>query len=170
MARYRIDSARSTLSAQARSSLHPIRVETNGLEGFIELAIEGGVLNLTVKPRGRIEIDAELLKTGNSLYDRELESKLQMNRYPRVRGEVLEVRHQGGNRYHVTGTLSLHGVTHEVAGEVELAAAADSEELRIEGEQTFDMRDFGLEPPKLLMLRVYPEVKIHGNVIARREK
>jgi polyisoprenoid-binding protein YceI len=159
----------STLSAEARSSLHPIRVQTDGIEGFIELTMNRDAIDLTVKPRARIELDAELIKTGNSLYDRELENRLQVNRYPRVRGEVSEVSHLGGNRYHVTGTLALHGITHQVEGEVTLTAAPDAAELQVEGEQSIDMRDFGLEPPKLLMLRVYPEVKLRGRVIARRE-
>jgi polyisoprenoid-binding protein YceI len=155
--------------AEARSGLHPIRVQTDGIEGFIELAMKDDAIDLTLKPRARIELDAELLKTGNSLYDRELESRLQVNRYPRVRGEVSQVSHLGGNRYYLTGTLALHGVTHQVEGEVKLKVSADADELQIEGEQTIDMRDFGLQPPKLLMLRVHPEVKLRGRVVAKRE-
>ena len=52
------------------------------------------------------------LKTGNMLYDRELERQLDVRKYPRIRGEIVEVKElEAGRRYKVRGNLSLHGVT-----------------------------------------------------------
>jgi hypothetical protein len=31
------------------------------------------------------------------------------------------------------------------------------------------MRHFDLEPPRVLMLKVYPEVRVRGRVVAERE-
>ena len=39
----------------------------------------------------------------------------------------------------------------------------------LEGEHTFDLRDFAFEPPRILMLRVYPEVTVKVRVVARAE-
>jgi hypothetical protein len=33
----------------------------------------------------------------------------------------------------------------------------------------FDMRDFQLDPPRLLMLKVHPQVRVRGRLVAVRE-
>ena len=54
-------------------------------------------------------------------------------------------------------------------GEVGLRAL-DEWTVEIEGHQVIDMRNFGLDPPRLLMLRVEPEIRVRGRVVARREE
>jgi polyisoprenoid-binding protein YceI len=73
-----------------------------------------------------------------------------------------------GGRYHVRGDLSLHGVTKPIEGDVTLRAI-DDETVEVEGEKVIDLRDFGLQPPKILMLKVYPDVKVRAKVVATRE-
>ena len=169
MARYRLVPERSKIWAEARSSLHPINVETAGLEGFVEMTIVDGHIDATAPVSGSVELDASLLKTGNGLYDRELESKLEMRKYPRVRGRVLSVKAADSvTTYRVQGELSLRGQTSAVQGDVRMRMI-DANTVEFQGEQTIDIRNFGLEPPKFLMLRVYPEVKLRGLVIAQLE-
>ena len=165
--RYRIIPERSRLWVEARSSLHPIKVETTGVEGFLEVETDPDGQQKTLRPTtGRVEIDTERLKTGNPLYDRELERRLETRKYSRIRGEVREIT--GDSPYRVRGDLSLHGVTRSVDGQVALRVL-DDRTVEVEGERVFDMRDFGLDPPRILMLRVYPEVKVRGRVVAERE-
>ena len=38
------------------------------------------------------------------------------------------------------------------------------------GETTFDMRDFGMEPPRILMLRVEPDVTVRVTIVAEKEE
>jgi len=167
--RYRIVPERSRLWVEARSSLHPINVDTRGLEGFVEVETSGEADGSAVRPvAGRVEIDTDRLQTGNPLYDRELERRLEARKFSRVRGDVREVTPVGGNRYRVRGDLSLHGVTRSVDGQVTLRVV-DERRVQVEGERVFDMRDFGLEPPRILMLRVHPDVKVRGRVVAERE-
>jgi polyisoprenoid-binding protein YceI len=169
MARYRLAPERSKIWADARSSLHPIKVETTGLEGFVEMTIVDGHIDTTAPVSGSVELDASLLKTGNSLYDRELVNKLEMRKYPRVRGRVISVKAlDSGTTYRVQGELSLRGQTSPVEGDVQMRMI-DATTVEFQGEQTIDIRNFGLEPPKFLMLKVYPEVKIRGLVIAQLE-
>jgi polyisoprenoid-binding protein YceI len=167
--RFRVVPNRSRLWIEATSSLHPIRIETTGLEGAFEAALVDDQPDLTVQPTGCIEIGAERLMTGNVLYDRELERRLEMRKYPRIRGEIVAVQADGDDRYHVRGNLSLHGVTWPVEGRVRVRVRDDGT-VEAEGEQTFDMRDFKLDPPRLLMLRVHPEVRVRGRLVAVREE
>jgi polyisoprenoid-binding protein YceI len=168
VARYRIIPGRSRLWVEARSSLHPIKAESGELSGYIEAEIGPGGFDLKTRPQGRIEVQVESLKTGNGLYDREVERRLETRKFPRIRGEILDVSELGAGRYRVGGNLSLHGVTKAVEGEVTLRAV-NSESFEADGEQTFDIRDFGLSPPRILMLQVYPEVKVRGHVVAEKQ-
>lgn len=169
MARYRIVPERSRIEAEARSSLHPIRVETVGLEGYFDAEIVGDRLDPSGPPSGCVEIDADRLKTGNGLYDLELERRLEIRKYPRIRGEVRGMREvDSGRRYVVRGELTFHGVTHPEEGEVGLRTL-DERTVEIEGQLIIDMRNFGLEPPRLLMLKVEPDIRVRGRVVAQRE-
>jgi len=169
MARFKIVPGRSRLWLEARSSLHPIKAETTGMGGYIETEMAAAGPDLKVAPQGRIEVDVDSLKTGNALYDRELERQIEVRKYPRIRGEILEVKEiDAGRRYRVKGNLSLHGVTKTVEGEVNLKVLDDGN-FEVEGEKVFDIRDFGLTPPRLLMLKVYPDVKVRGRVVAEKE-
>ena len=37
------------------------------------------------------------------------------------------------------------------------------------GQSSFDIRDFGMEPPRILMLRVQPEVTVRVEIVAEKE-
>ena len=161
MLRYRIVPSRSELWAEARSSVRPIRVETTGFEGFLSVRVENGQATLTVP--SRIELAAERLKSGNGLLDAELARRIELGKHPRVVGEVLDVTSEK-----VKGALSFHGVTHAVEGRATVRML-DEETLEVDGELTLDMRDFGLNPPKILFLRVESEVRVRAKVVAVRD-
>ena len=169
MSRYRIVPERSRIWAEARSSLHPIRVESTGLRGYLDCEVVDGHLADGAPVSGRVEIEADRLRTGNGLYDNELERRLEVRKFPTIQGRVREVRAVGdGQRYRVAGELTFHGVPRPVEGEVSLRVV-DDKTLEIEGERAFDVREHGLEPPRILMLRVYPEVQVRAHVVAERE-
>ena len=133
------------------------------------MTIVDGHLDANAPVSGSVELDASLLKTGNGLYDRELASKLETRKYPRVRGKVTGVKAvDAGTTYRVQGELSLRGQTSAVTGDVRMRIV-DAKTVEFQGEQTIDIRNFGLQPPKFLMLQVYPDVKLRGLVIAQLE-
>jgi polyisoprenoid-binding protein YceI len=72
------------------------------------------------------------------------------------------------DRYQVAGELKFHGVTRREEGEVTVEVS-DDRTLVVDGEQTFDVRDFDLEPPKFLMLKVHPDVSVRVHVVAEAE-
>ena len=108
------------------------------------------------------------MKSGNFLYDHELARQLEVARYPSVRGVLMAVSGLGGKRYRVRARLLLHGVERELEAEATLLQESD-QSLVVEGEQTIDMRDFALKPPRLSMLQVYPEVRARMRIVARPE-
>ena len=167
MARYRLVSERSQVWTEARSTLHPIHVETAGLEGYLEADVDGEEVRLGVPTR--VELDVALLKSNNALLDGELRRRLEARRFPRITGELLEAKPAGNGRSVLRGELSLHGVKRELDVEV-VARATPEGTLQVDGEKVIDMRDFGLDPPKILFLKVDPRVRIRARLVASLEQ
>lgn len=147
--------------------MHPIRTRTNGLEGFLELDLRpDGSVNPEVAPKGRLSFAVQRLASGNPLEDRELRRRIDARRYPTIDGELVEIQRIGdGSRYRVRGDLTFRGVTRRVEDEMTLTPV-DDRTLLIEGESIFDVRDFGMQPPRILMLRVEPDVKVRVEIAA----
>jgi hypothetical protein len=55
--------------------------------------------------------------------------------------------------------LTFHGITRRTEGTVQLEAVSD-ERIIVSGEQVFDIRDFALPSPTMLMLRIFPDVRV----------
>lgn len=150
---------------EAQSNVHPIHGESHGLEGEIVADVVDGRFDLSSQPTMRIEMPVEALQSGNALQDKELRRRVDTRRYPKIVGEAKEVSQQGdGDRYRVRGDLTFHGVTRPVDGEVQLSTP-DQRTLVLEGTQTFDIREYGMDPPKILMFKVHPQVTVRIQVV-----
>ena len=170
MATFRIDRQRSHLWIEARSSLHAIHSETSGLEGWFEGEfLDGGRLNPAVAPQAHLELSVQLLSSGNPLNDREMRRRIDARRYPTITGELTSMKEsEPEGRYLVGGGVTFRGVTRRYTDNMTLSWP-DDRTLVLEGEREFDIRDFGMEPPRILTLRVYPEVKIRVAIVAVQE-
>ena len=169
MAKFEPVSGRSELSLEAESSVHPIQASTTDLEGFFEAELlDNGQLDLSVAPSGRLEIYIESLESGNKLIDRETQRRLKIRRFPSIIAEIVKVDEADENgHYHAAGNLTFHGETQRLENEL-VVKQLDERTIELSGEITVDVRDFGVEPPQLLMLKVYPEVKATLKVVAER--
>lgn len=166
MARYEIVPERSQMWAEARSSLHPIRVETSGFRGHVEVVLTHGHPGLGIPTR--VEIEARRLKAGHLLLDGELQRRLEVTKYVQVIGEVKSAEPlDGAGRFRLRGELTLHGVARMLDTDVSMRLV-DPRTIEIQGEKVIDMRDFALDPPKILMFRVYPEVRVRARLIAQQ--
>lgn len=164
MSRWRVVPEKSRLWAEARSSLHPVRVETSGLVGEVEAEVADGRVRLGAP--FRVEIDAERLRSNNGLMDMELQRRLETKKYPRVIGAVAQVS-DSGSSWRLRGELTLHGVARAEEALV-VARLVDADTIELEGEKVIDMRDYGLNPPRFLMLRVHPDVRVRARLVAVR--
>ena len=169
MARYRIDPNRSRVWIDARSNVHPIHTEADGLEGWLELDISDGTINLDSAPRGHLEFPVENLTSGKALEDRELRRRIDSRRYPTIAGDLkLMKSHNGEAGLVVNGDLTFRGVTRSYEDEMTFEGL-DGEAVKLTGQSTFDIRDFGMEPPRILMLKVQPEVMVRVEIVAEKE-
>jgi polyisoprenoid-binding protein YceI len=166
---FTFDSTRSCVWVNARSNLHPINTETRGLEGWVEAAVHpDGSLDLDVPVTGRLELLVDRLSSGNQLYDRELKRRIDARRYPLIEGQITSVTATDDpTTYLVAGDLTFHGKTRRF--EQEMAIAVHSEAtIELTGAYVFDIREFGMKPPSMLMLKVYPEVSVRVELYGSR--
>jgi len=160
--------ARSSVRIEARSSLHPIHGEGRDLSGTIEALVADGQVDLSAPPRGRLELPLRTLASGNALYDRELHRRIETRTYPTAVVELVQAREAGSDqRVRLALELTFHGVTRPFEEDVTVTLPEDGT-LVVEGEHTFDVRDYGIQPPRILTLRVYPEVTVHARIVAER--
>src|SRR5262249_6222456 len=151
MARFRIVPDRSRVFIDARSSLHPIHTETDGLEGWLELQVEpAGRVDLSAAPAGHRALAGSRLRSGSPLEDREVRGGTDARRSPVIWGDlaVMKAGHADG-AYLVGGDLTFRGVTRRYEDRMHVEVL-DEGALRLSGQATFDVREFGMEPPRIL--------------------
>ena len=167
MTRYAIDPRRSCVWIDARSSLHPIHSRTTGIEGCFDADVsDTGRVDTTVTPQARLELPVGLLTSGNPLYDREMRRRIDARRHPIICGELRLMKEADGDgRYLVGGDVTFRGITRSYEDEMSFSVV-DEHTVALAGERTFDIRHFGMEPPRILTLRVYPEVTVRVEIVA----
>jgi hypothetical protein len=167
VSRYLIVPESSQVWIDAHSVLHPINTWTDGLEGHLDVVVRDGRLDLGVPPAGRLSLDVERLSSGNRFEDRELHRRLDARRFPTIDGVLAGMEPTGDGRYDVSGTITFRGVTRTYKDAMQVEVT-DGDTIRLGGRARFDIRDFGLEPPRLLFVRVEPEVDVRVEIVARR--
>ncbi len=166
LVRYAFDSERSCVWVSGRSSLHPINTETRGITGWFEASFgPDGSLDLSTPIAGELELAVERLTSGNQLYDRELRRRIDARRYPTIEGRVAGIVANGPQpNYLVSGDVTFHGKIRTFEHQMQIRARTG--EVELSGDYVFDIREFGMKPPSMLMVRVYPHigvrVELHG--------
>ena len=147
----------SVVELDANSSVHPIQGQIRNLRGEATVDVQDGKIVPGPGVQGYIEADVSSLETGKKLEDIALRKQIDAKKYPTVRYEVRSAE-GGTDSFKVQGSFTFHGVTQDFVEEVR--ATVDNGTLRVEGEHTFDIRDFGVQPFKILSMRIYPEVRL----------
>jgi polyisoprenoid-binding protein YceI len=144
----------------ARSSAGPITFGTAGIEGSIEAEMAGQSILTESPPRARLEVPVSNFTSGNHFYDGELLRRIDARRFPAARVELQRAVAVGQTgSYHVAGELTFHGVTQPLEGMVKITFPTPGT-MVVEGRQVLDMRHFGITPPGVAMLKIYPDVRV----------
>jgi polyisoprenoid-binding protein YceI len=168
--RYVISPERSHVWIDARSNVHPIHSDTDGVEGYVELDLGSkGEVNLSDAPTGRISLAVDRLSSGNRLEDREMQKRIEARRYPTIEGVLGQISPNGSDTsYRVSGEITFRGVSHQHE-DLMTITSVDEKTIRLQGSSRFDIREFGMDPPRVLMLKVEPEVDVRVEIIAVAE-
>jgi PadR family transcriptional regulator len=168
-ARFQLVPQRSVALVEARSTVGPITFGVIGIDGVVDADVRQGSVLVDPAPTAHLEINVEGLRSGNRLYDAELLRRIDARRHPIATLDLEACDHTGAsNRYHVSGDLKLHGVSRPLRGSVTVVQPA-ADRLVVSGEELIDIRDFDIASPTVLMLRIYPDVRVRLHVEAQRE-
>jgi DNA-binding PadR family transcriptional regulator len=160
MGRFVLDPERSAVLIDARSTVGPICFGTTGVHGSLYAAMGDAGVSTEIPPTGWLTIDMTRLSSGNKLYDAELHRRINSRRFPSAKVDLKECTPSApGWRYRLRGELTFHGITRRTEGTVRIESASD-DRIVISGEQAFDIRDFALPSPTMLMLRIFPDVRV----------
>lgn len=152
----------------ARSTVGPISFGTIGVEGSLYAEFADGVVNTDVPPTGWLTVDVTGFSSGNNLYDAELQRRIDSRRFPTARVELVDsAPNTAGSRYRLRGELTFHGISRMAEGTV-CVESLSRDRIAISGEQVFDIRDFAVPSPTMLMLRIFPDVRIRLHAEAER--
>jgi polyisoprenoid-binding protein YceI len=168
LTRFRIDPERSWVVVEGESSVHSIQGRATGVEGTIEVAFARGHPVLTTAPRAHVELGIDRIGSGNPLQDAEMRRRVDARRHPTIVGDLDRVEASGDGTYRVWGDLTFHGSTRRVEAEVRVDVHAQRT-LVAEWHQVIDIREFDVNPPRILMLRVHPEVRVTVHLEAESE-
>ncbi len=149
--------------------MHPIHSSSDGLEGWVELSPDGdGGLDPTVAPAGTLRLPVTRLSSGNRLEDRELHKRIEARQFPTIEGVLRAMEPDGASgAFRVQGDLTFRGVTRRCQDRMTMRVV-DDRTVELAGSSTFDIRDFGMQPPRILMLKVEPEVVVRVEITATR--
>jgi hypothetical protein len=171
VAHYKIAPELSHVWIDARSNVHPIHSSTDGLEGYIDLQLSpDGTVDPTIPLSGKLSLSVTRLTSGNRLEDREMQKRIDARRFPTIEGVLGTIVRSGDDgNYRVSGDVIFRGVSchHEDMMSIK---NVDDQTLRLEGASRFDIREFGMEPPRMLLLKVEPEVDVRVEIVAVREE
>lgn len=163
---FALDPESCAVLIRARSNVGAVQFGTTSLRGTIDVVRSSAGIDVDNRPVVLLELPLKDLTSGNALYDSELHQRLDVRRFPVARLELVEARHLGDLDYAVAGTVTLHGVSAVLRGTVSLGFPEDGV-LTVTGDQVIDVRDFHIDLPTLLMLRLYPDVKVSLQLLAR---
>jgi PadR family transcriptional regulator PadR len=166
---FRVVPERSVVLIEARSTVGPIRFGALGLTGSIQVDMVGSDVCCDAKPTADLVVPVDQLRSGNGLYDAELLRRIDARRFPRVALTLQDCTSIGtGDRYRLAAEVTFHGITRPLRGTVGVKLLS-ARKLVVTGDHALDVRDFQLPSPTVLMLRIYPDVRVNLHVEAELE-
>jgi polyisoprenoid-binding protein YceI len=162
--KFNVASSSSSLSFDGKSTLHAVHGTASQLTGSVTAALEDGGLVLDPSPTMHVEFPVERLSSGNSLQDKETWKLLDSKRNPTIMADLRNLTPTGGAAYHAAGDITMSGRRKSYEGD--LTIKVDKDRMVVDGTLVVDIRDFGLQPPRLLMVTVQPQVTVKLHLVA----
>ena len=142
---YNFDKAHSDVGFQIRHLVSKVRGRFTDYDGTIlidKAKPEASSVELTIK--------AASIDTGNENRDKDLRSAnfFEVEKYPEITFKSTRIAAKGGDRYEVTGNLTMHGTTKEVTLPVSflgfLSAGRMGDKAGFETSITLNRKDYGI--------------------------
>jgi polyisoprenoid-binding protein YceI len=166
--RYRVKQEESTVDIDLNVNVHPSHVRARELTGTLECELdEHQRPRLEARYSAELTLPVQSIKSGIGVQDMEMRRRLDTGRFPTITAALIEARKLARDgHYHATFEISMHGQTRRVEGDAVLEVGDGT--LTIDGEQKINMKDFGINPPRLLFLKVDEVVNVRAHIVAEQ--
>lgn len=169
MKRFRILPERSRVETEMTSNVHPIHATANDLSGAIEGEVgPDGLPDFGAPHRAHLRLAVEGMVSGNRLQDMEMQRRMEARTYPTIEVTIERAWLPGGDGQ-PRASFEVSACGRSRSYEENFSVRVDGRRLIVEGEHAFDMRDFGVSPPRFLALKVNPEVRVRVRLEAEEE-
>lgn len=157
---FALDPERSRIRIEARTSVGPVAWIGTAVTGsFTATLLDGGAIDLDGPASGEVVVPITNLRSGNRVYDGELLRRIDARRFPKATVALVSAQRLSDTSVSASASVVFHGQQRSVSGTLGLVVEEDGT-VAVTGDQGLDIRDFGLPAPTMLMLKVYPDVRI----------
>jgi polyisoprenoid-binding protein YceI len=165
--RYAVDGRASSLTYEAKSSLQVITGRAEELDGYVQAAwTEEGALLADPAPAMHLEVPVTRLRSGSTIKDQEVWRLIDVERSPTIFAELRSIESLYAPLvYRATGDVTLGGTRKAYAGQL-VVAKEGPDAVSVRGDLEIDIRDYGLEPPRALFVRIEPVIVVHLSLVA----
>lgn len=165
MATYRVESG-TALAIQARSSIHDTTTSFPKVTGTVEA--DPDTLE-TAGATARFTVDMSEFDAGDWLKNRKLRKDLELSKYATSEFELREVRDvvRDGDAFTAVAVGVIRYRGREVQMQIQGKGTMTADAIEATGSFDLDIRELGMQPPKILMFKVEPEVTVSVTLRAR---
>jgi len=110
---------------------------------------------------GSVDISVKKLKSDNETRDEHMVEAIASDKYPLAKYTFKSVT-KTGNKYKIDGILNFHGVQKPLSINADITERSGT--VALKGKASFKMSNYGVKPPKLLLLTVRDRIDLHINV------
>lgn len=147
---YNLDNKTSFLQVNGTSSLHDWHLDAEEQSGLIEFSD----LSTAFISHLNFSVESESLKSGKSSMDKNTFKALKTDKHKTIDfdfKDVQSIEELSENHYEVAlnGNLTVCGVTKQVT--IVFKLVVDNNLIKLNGEKSILMTDYGIEPPKALL-------------------
>ncbi|MGJ8549215.1 YceI family protein [Winogradskyella wichelsiae] len=167
---YVLNNSSSVLEVHGTSSLHDWTLETEKQSGKLVMAVSETLEISTLT----ITVEAESLKSGKSSMDNNTYEALNTDDHKTMNFNLTSVKQVDKLSDHsfkvsASGKMTISGVSKTITIGVTVKLEADK--VLLEGEKSFKMTDFGIDPPKALLgtIKTGDDIKITFNSVFEKK-
>ena len=169
-----VDGKFVNIAFESRMDVEDILGTSHSVSGHVRLTGDSG-------GSFKLEVPVDTLKTGIDMRDEHLRPAhwLDAEKHPKISFEGDSVRSLGNGKYAITGNFTLHGVSRELTVTIdsreipkERAASlgmGDTAWMRVRGEFTVKLSDFGVRIPGMAAAKVNDEWTVKVSLFAKGE-
>jgi polyisoprenoid-binding protein YceI len=115
--------------------------------------------------KGTVEVSIKDFISDNSERDEHMQSVMESSSFPKAIYNISSITPTGGDKYTLNGTLNLHGISKPLSFNGTITN--EGKYVHIKAKSKIKLTDFGITPPKLLLLTVRNQIDLSVDMLLK---